>query len=208
MFKSGIVTVRGEALEAKVSAGLTTMLFTKIAIGDGVYAGDLRALTKLTSEKQRFGISSIEISDESTVRLRTVVNNNGIGVGYYIREMGVYAMDPDLGEILHSIIPGVDNKFDYQPSENEFDKATMTLDIFVKTVSAETTTIMMGTGAAASAEDLQELDQRKVNVVLMKENIPVDKREKRTFYLKVTEQQAIATLNTVKVSPNMGLKFL
>lgn len=160
MFKQGIITAYGEALEAKVRTGQTTIVFTKLAMGDGEYTGDVRELRALKSEKQRFGISSITSSDASTVRLRTVINNNGMISGYYIREIGVYALDPDVGEILYSVIQGVEDKLDYQPSESEFDKATMTLDIFVQTVSADTAAIMTGSGAAASAEDLAELKKK------------------------------------------------
>ena len=208
MFKQGIITAYGEKLEAKVRTGLTTIVFTKLAMGDGEYTGDLRDLTSLVNEKQRFGISSITVSDASTVRLRTVIDNNRINTGYYIKEIGVYATDPDEGEILYSVIQGMDGKLDYQPSESEFDKATMTLDIFVKTVSAKTATIMTGSGAAASAEDLNDLDKRKVNIILIEDDIPVDQREKHTFYYKVTDKQTINTANNLKVSPNMGLKIL
>lgn len=208
MFKQGVVTVYGEELEAKVRLGLTTIVFTKLALGNGEYAGDLRELKTLVSEKQRFAISSIIVSDESTVRLRTVIDNNGISAGYYLREIGVFAIDPDVGEILYSVIQGVDGKIDYQPSESEFDKATMTLDIFVKTVSAETATIMTGSGAAASAEDLHELNMNKINVVLMTKEIPINEREERTYYLRVTDHQTVNITDAIKVSPNMGLKIL
>lgn len=208
MFKQGIVTAYGKALEAKVRLGLTTIVFTKLATGDGEYTGDLRELKALVSEKQRFGISSLTVSEASTVRLRTVIDNNGISSGYYIREIGLFAIDPDAGEILYSVMRGVDGKLDYQPSESEFDKSTMTLDIFVRTVSAETATIMTGSGAAASAEDLHELDLKKINVVLMTKEIPINEREERTYYLRVTDHQTVNITDAIKVSPNMGLKIL
>lgn len=52
-----------------------------------------------------------------------------------------------------------------------------------------------------------DLDNKKV-IVITEKDIPVAERTPNTFYFKVTDKQAVTTVDSVKVSPNMGLKIL
>jgi pectin methylesterase-like acyl-CoA thioesterase len=166
MFNKAVITAKGLALDAKIVAGQADAVFTAIRFGNGTYSGteDLNAATAMKSVKQTFGISSISITDGNTVRLRSVINNVGIEEGYYISEVGIYAQDPDVGEILYSIAIGVKNKMDYQPSESELEGATSTFDTYTVVSNTESATIKMGTGAMASAEDVEELQNGKVDI--------------------------------------------
>lgn len=164
MFNAGILTERGKKLDAKVTAGQAALEFARIELGSGIYRTDesVESSVGLKKKQQEFLISSITIIGGNTVRLRTVINNNGVTEGYHISEMGVIAMDPDDGEILYSVILGNQDvmKQDYQPSIYEFAGATATLDILTATENAEKVTIMAGEGVVASAEDVRELTER------------------------------------------------
>lgn len=162
MFNEAIITKDGLELDTKIRAGMVSAKFTYVGFGDGVYKGneDLSKVSKLKNRRQRFGISSIMITDKNTVRLRIISDNEGIKTGYFIREIGVYAEDPDKGEILYSIALGVENKMDYQPSETELYGANGTFDIFTSVSNVETAVIETGSGAAASAEDVMNLEKR------------------------------------------------
>lgn len=166
MFDRAVITAKGLALDAKIIAGKTNAVFTAIRLGNGTYNGteDLIAATAMKSVKQTFGISSISIAESNTVKLRSVINNVGIKEGYYISEVGIYAQDPDAGEILYSIALGIKNKMDYQPSESELEGATSTFDTYTVTSNTEKATIRMGTGAMASAEDVEALQKEKVDI--------------------------------------------
>lgn len=166
MFKDAIITAQGLELDAKILAGHASAIFTGIKIGDGVYAGteDLTTFTAMRSIRQEFVISSVSIIDNNTVRLRSVVNNTGIANGYYMSELGVFAQDPDKGEILYSIALGVKNKMDYQPSELELPGASSTIDTLTAISNSKAASIKLGMGAAASAEDLEELRKEKVDL--------------------------------------------
>ena len=169
MFSRQITTSAGLALDTKIRAGLTTAEFTKISLGDGKYTGseDLEKVTKLKKMRQSFGISSITTKEGNMVLLKVVVDNTGINEGYYISEAGIYARDPDKGEILYSIALGIEGKMDYQPSEAELINATSTFDFYVAVSNTESAIITIGTGAAASADDLAQLkeDLRPINTV-------------------------------------------
>lgn len=165
MFNKAVITAKGLALDAKVSAGQTNAVFTAIKLGNGSYSDteDLSAVTAIKSIKQTFGISSIAVIENNTVRLRSVIDNLGVEEGYYISEVGIYAQDPDYGEILYSIATGVKNKMDYQPSETELEGATSTFDTYTTISNSVNASISMGTGAMASAEDVEELRNGKVD---------------------------------------------
>lgn len=115
-WSGGILTTRGQALQAKVDAGQTTLTFTKMKIGSGVLGSgqSLEDLTDLITPKQNIGISGISASGNVTT-LTGVITNAGVTTGYQVRELGVFATDPTLGEILYSVT--IDSAPDYLPPE-------------------------------------------------------------------------------------------
>ena len=159
MFGDAVITMKGLILDTKIRSGQAVPKFTKMRIGDGAYDGteELSEVDALKSVRQEFGFSSIEIVDDKTVRLRSVSDNEGIADGYYISELGIFAEDPEEGEILYSIAIGVENKMDYQPSETELPGATCTFDSYTSVSNIESAVIRVDLGAAASAEDLEEI---------------------------------------------------
>jgi hypothetical protein len=102
VFNTAVVTSRGQALLTKVLAGACEMRFTKIALSDNVPTGDLTAISTLTSIRQSEKLSEI-VKKGSSVICRAGFTNVGITTGYYVKAIGLYAMDPDEGEILYSI---------------------------------------------------------------------------------------------------------
>lgn len=194
MFNKAVITAKGLALNAKIVAGQTNAVFTAIRLGNGVYDGteNLNVVTTLKSIKQTFGISSIMRTESNAVRLRSVIDNLGIEEGYYISEVGIYAQDPDNGEILYSIALGVKNKMDYQPSESELEGATSTFDTYTVISNAESATITMGTGAMASAEDVEELRNEKLNSSDAITNDEIDDLDELVYIPKFKNSDVIA----------------
>lgn len=157
-FKKAVITEKGLALVTKVQMGSTTLKFTKIATGAGSYGDeDVGTRIELKDKKQEFSLSSISVVDNDTVKLRAVISNAGLETGYYIREIGLFAQDPDEGEILYSLAVAYDGQWDYLPAESEVSPATINLDTFSSVANASTVTIQGGTGAYASAADLEAL---------------------------------------------------
>lgn len=158
-FKKAVITEKGLALINKVQTGSVNLEFTKISTGEGDYTDseDLTKAIALKEKRQDFALSGIEVVDNDTVKIRTVIGNQGLESGYYIKEIGLYAADPDEGEILYSLAVAYQGQWDYLPSEVEMKLATITLDTFSSVANASTVTIQGGTGAYASAADLEAL---------------------------------------------------
>ena len=161
MFNETVITKKGIALNNKVQAGSVTIEYLRVGLGNGVYekAENLEEKERLKVEKQSVPISSIKIIDENTVRLRVVINNEGITEGYDITEIGLYATDPDEGEILYSIATAMEDKEDYQPSEAEVADYQITIDLYSTVSNASNAIIKLDMGAVASAEDLMQLKE-------------------------------------------------
>ena len=102
-FSNMVLTAKGSTLQTKAQSGTTQLNFTRVAIGDGYLpeGAKLEDLTALVEEKQSLDINLISI-DNGLATLRVTFSNSGLTTGYYVREFGVFATDPDEGEILFS----------------------------------------------------------------------------------------------------------
>lgn len=153
-----IITKKGLNLRSKAEAGKYGIEFTKAVTGSGVYDTDenLQEKNDLKNPMQEFGFSKREYVDDATSMLQVIVTNADLEEGYYVREIGVFAMDPDEGEILYSLSLAVDNKWDYLP-EHEWGAAMIELEIDTAVSNAEKVIITAKMDALASADDLNSL---------------------------------------------------
>lgn len=104
----------GATLQAKINAGLTTLKFTRVAIGSGTRTGSLNSATSLINEQMTLGINKITQSG-NTVTLELTISNSGVKTGFKISELGLFATDPDVGEIMY--VAMTDDNPDYMPAE-------------------------------------------------------------------------------------------
>lgn len=94
----GFYTAKGFALAAKVSAG-TKLTVTKVTAGGGTTAADASVLA---GEKQTLTVGPAQ-AEGQTVTLPVTLAEGKAGVSYALAEIGVYARDPDAGEILYQV---------------------------------------------------------------------------------------------------------
>lgn len=146
------MTSRGAELQAKVNAGSTTLTFTKLALGSGEAEGSLENLTELVHKEMDMTIKSIS-NEGNIVTLRSTITNKGISQAFYAREMGLYATDPDLGEILYAI--QTDPKPDNIPAEGS--AIVVSEDFTAHLIMSNTGSVsaVLDTGALLTLEDLR-----------------------------------------------------
>lgn len=100
-FPKMTLTNAGQALQTKVLAG-TTLTFTRIALGDGQLNGQpIAPLTALISQKATVEVDSVRVVNTTTARAAGFFSNKDISTGFWWRETGLFAQDPDNGEILY-----------------------------------------------------------------------------------------------------------
>ena len=94
----GFYTTKGLALAAKVAAG-AKLTVTKVAAGSGT---TVDSATSLDETKQTLTIGPAEISKQ-TAGLPATLAEAKASASYTLTELGVYASDPDTGEILYQV---------------------------------------------------------------------------------------------------------
>ena len=94
----GFYTTKGLALAAKMAAG-TKLTITKVTAGSGVTVKDAPALA---GEKQTLTAGTAAVSGATAV-LPVTLAEAGVSAAYSLTELGVYAQDPNAGEILFQV---------------------------------------------------------------------------------------------------------
>lgn len=159
-FKPGVLTNKGLALLAKWQLGRGTPTITRCVIGSGSYSASesLANRTSLKAQKLSVGISTKYIQNNTTVLLKSIFDNTTLTSGFKVTEIGVYAIDPDDGEILYSMAVSANESIaDYLPAYNGTYPSTIVFNYQVEVANATTVTIQAGTGAYAPADDFNAL---------------------------------------------------
>lgn len=181
-YKSIVITNAGLKLIAATHSG-GTIQFTGIKTGNGTYDGSevLADMTDLKSIKQTFGITGLTRED-SVVKLRSILSNENLTEGYYITEIGLYALEPESNsEILYAIALAEDGSLDYFSPFAEAPQS-ITLELYITATGAEegvTFKASIVTGVYATVQDLEdyreentaEHDEINRNVNAVTENV-------------------------------------
>lgn len=159
-FKQAVLTKKGLALLAKAQTDNTGITITKAVTGSGIYEDgeDVTTRTALKEQKQAFAPTTITRKNDTNVFIRFSITNNPSGgalrEGYYVREIGIMANDPDDGEILYALAVTEENKADYLPSYNELMPSVIGVDFLIEVDNSENVTILTDLSAYATNADL------------------------------------------------------
>ena len=96
------LTRLGQDLNAKILLGQIDLKIVKVAAGDGMLMGSPVNLTNMVNEILSLPITSTKRLPDGTALFSTLLSNEELANGFFFREIGVWAQDPDLGEILYS----------------------------------------------------------------------------------------------------------
>jgi len=166
-FTGTILTRAGRNLLAKAQTG-ATLTFTRVALGDGILPSNtnLEDLVSLVSEKVSLPITRIEVVGDGTVRLRFVLTNESIETGFFIRELGIFAQDPDNpnNEILYAV-SYAGEEADFIPSPQVI-RVEHVIDVYTVISNAQNVTaVISDTTALATQRDLTELANSFNNLI-------------------------------------------
>ena len=101
-FPKMTLTNVGQALQTKVLAG-AKLTFTRIALGDGQLNGQpISPLTNMIHQTASVPVDSVRVVSSNTCQASGFFSNADIAAGFKWRETGLFAQDPDVGEILYS----------------------------------------------------------------------------------------------------------
>ena len=152
-WSNAIMTDVGNALQAKVNAGQTKLTFTKIKVGSGVNATNPLALTDVISSK--WETTNIIVKCEGKiVSVDTFITNSGITEAFRMSEIGLFANDPDKGEILYAYL--TDPEPDRMPAEGGAVVVSQELTIGMMLSNTGNVSLTVNMGALVNQEQLKE----------------------------------------------------
>lgn len=149
------LTDKGRALDAKVTAGTASLNFTKMKLGDGTEtAADIPAMTDLAAPELVLGISSCAVSqsDDTICELIAIASSENVQTSFVVRELGVFATDPDDGEILYAVM--LDSNPDTMPNHNVASPVTVTYQVNIMSANAESITAVIDPAGLVSVSTL------------------------------------------------------
>lgn len=141
-FGGMIITNKGRALQAKAQTG-TQLKYTRIKVGDGKLGGQsIPTLNDLISAKKSLDIKKLEVRPGGMAVVGSMLSNAGLKSGFYFREFGVFAHDPDEGEIMYCYGNSGENA-EYIPPEGGPDVIEKYIDAVTIIQSAQNVSAVM-----------------------------------------------------------------
>ena len=159
-FNSAVITARGQALMAKVISGRTRFNFTKIAVSDQNNSGaDLASLTSIGTIRQQAPVASIVTVNSSNVKVSASFSNESLSSGYYVRTIGLYATDPDIGEILYSVATANESSAtaDWMPPFNGIGSSSLEVNLVTAVSNAANVNVNVDPAAIATVTQINTL---------------------------------------------------
>lgn len=152
-WSNATMTEVGAALQAKVNAGKTKLTFTKIKVGSGVNATNPLVLTDVISSKWETTNFVVKLEGK-IVSVDTVITNTGVHEAFRMSEIGLFAQDPDKGEILYAYL--TDPEPDRMPAESGSIVVSQELTIGMVFSNTGNVSLTVNMGALVTREQLTE----------------------------------------------------
>lgn len=158
-FKSAVITKKGQALLAKVVAGTTNFNFTSIKTSENVLTGDLATKTGIGTIKQSSQVASVIRQNDSNVKVSASFSNSVLQAGYYVRNIGLYATDPQEGEICYSISVADETTAtaDWMPPFNGIGVSSLMVDLVTAVSNASSVNVTVDPTASATVSQIVNL---------------------------------------------------
>ena len=157
-FRTMILTDRGRDLVAKIVAGSSGVAFTKVGLSSQAYADNaIPALTALSNVKQTVQVSRVTKISTAAVKIEAAIDNLNVVQGYTLESIGLYATDPDLGEILYGV-SGSDVS-GYVPAYNGVTVSGIYVNLTTSVNNASNVNLQVNPAATATIADIQALQK-------------------------------------------------
>jgi hypothetical protein len=156
-YRKLIITSKGQALMSKLIAGTAIAEFTKVSTtADEFTDDDIPALEALTNVKQTVSISHIRRINDVSVEIEAALENSSLNEGYYINTIGLYAVDPDDGEILYAVAGATIGT--YMPPYNGLTVSGVYLKLDATVSNSANVSLEVDPAAVATIHDIMELE--------------------------------------------------
>ena len=159
-FSKLVITNKGQALLAKMIAGEGSVEFTKVSASSTAYTdAQLEGLASLSNVKQTSLISKVTRTNEVAIKVEAAFTNTELTAGYYMKALGLYAVDPDAGEILYAVTRETSGNC-YMPAYNGITVSGAYVQLVTTVGNAENVSLEVDQAAVATIGDIQDLQKQ------------------------------------------------
>lgn len=196
-WSNATMTDVGADLQAKVNAGKTKLTFTKIKVGSGINATNPLALTDVLSSK--WETTNFVVKQEGKiVSVDTFITNTGIHEAFRMSEIGLFAQDPDKGEILYAYL--TDPEPDRMPAEGGSVVVSQELTIGMVFSNTGNVSLTVNMGALVTHEQLEQHNadehahDKRFNSIIQQVNNMITSVDNNDSLAKAPTLQLVKTL--------------
>ena len=193
-FINNDITAAGLIVLAKGAAG-ERINYTRIVLGDGyLEEGQTpRSLTDVVSPKASIDITKLKVNTDGTVAVGGIFTNDQTSDGFYYRELGLYAEDPDpnVGEILYCY-GNCGDLAEWIPPTGGATIVEKTIDIVTVIGTATNVTAYIPADAYATKEDYENYKR----IALAEQAVAIAQAARQA----VTDLTKSVTQNTSKIA--------
>lgn len=197
-----IMTRNGLDVLAKALAG-KELQYTRVAFGDSmvdekfIEVTDTEAVefNALLHERKDFPMVDVSFTGGGTCTIKVAVNNEDVNEGFWIREIGVFALDPDTGEEILYCYKNFGVLANYLPSNKSDIKWTVYLNIITVVDNATNVTAIIDASLlyVTMPEFVDHVNSRNPHPNVPNVGVELD----RTPYIWITGEDN--QLNTISV---------
>lgn len=196
-WSNATMTDVGANLQAKVNAGKTKLTFTKIKVGSGINSTNPLALTDVISSKWETTNFVVKLEGK-IVSVDTVITNTGIHEAFRMSEIGLFAQDPDKGEILYAYL--TDPEPDRMPAEGGSVVVSQELTIGMVFSNTGNVSLTVNMGALVTHEQLERHNSdehahdKRFNAIIQQVNNMITSVDNSNSLAKAPTLQLVKTL--------------
>lgn len=183
IWENTVLTDKGRALLVKLVAG-SSLHITRAATGTGyVTPGLLAQQTAVSGEKQALNFRPVGYPEEGKCAVTCNLTNDDLTAGYLAKQIGLYATDPDNGEILFMLSQAPSEKGTEVPSASEMPGYTAEWTFNIQYGQADGVIVTVNPAGTVSREEMDaELAKKAPRQFVMQltygadmENCTIDK---------------------------------
>lgn len=156
IWSNAVLTNQGTVLLAKLTQQ-NTLTITRASTGSGyVDPTTLQTQTNVTSPKQSLTFQTVTYPETGKCAIPMLLTNDGLSTGYTATQVGVFATDPDDGEILLFIAQATQGDGTVIPSATDMAGFSAEWTFYLQYGQADSVTVTVDPSAAITEAELQQ----------------------------------------------------
>lgn len=156
IWENAVITSKGLALQSKLTQG-TSLTLTRAVAGAGYITPALLVQqTAVLEPKQELKFSPVSYPEEGKCVVPVYLTNEGLKTGYTAKQVGIYATDPNEGEILYFICQSASGKGTEVPSETEMGGYNAEWNFYFQYGQADEVTVVVDPAGVAHANHAEQ----------------------------------------------------